>query len=147
MLVLIGATVSLVSFPLVYGLIHRIFLPIRELVHATDRITAGDLDTPVAVHRPDVIGTLARSFNQMVDRVRRQQQDWRRPTASSPRPTRASSRANADLEQKVASCTGQLEAANRRLKSEIAEKEDFLRAVSHDLNAPLRNIAAWPRCC
>ena len=37
--------------------------------------------------------------------------------------------------------TAQLEAANRRLSSEIAEKEDFLRAVSHDLNAPLRNIS------
>jgi len=31
--------------------------------------------------------------------------------------------------------------ANKRLSSEIAEKEDFLRAVSHDLNAPLRNIS------
>ena len=30
---------------------------------------------------------------------------------------------------------------NNRLTSEMAEKEDFLRAVSHDLNAPLRNIA------
>src|SRR6185369_5713442 len=29
----------------------------------------------------------------------------------------------------------------KRLSSEIAEKEDFLRAVSHDLNAPLRNIS------
>ena len=49
--------------------------------------------------------------------------------------------ANRDLERKVADRTGQLEAANRRLSGEISEKEDFLRAVSHDLNAPLRNIA------
>ena len=38
------------------------------------------------------------------------------------------------------SAPGQLEAANQRLSGEIAEKEDFLRAVSHDLTAPLRNI-------
>ncbi|HEY0008855.1 MAG TPA: HAMP domain-containing sensor histidine kinase, partial [Tepidisphaeraceae bacterium] len=37
--------------------------------------------------------------------------------------------------------TLQYETANRRLSAEIAEKEDFLRAVSHDLNAPLRNIS------
>src|SRR5262249_22893443 len=49
--------------------------------------------------------------------------------------------ANADLEDKVEQRTAQLETANRRLSSEIAEKEDFLRAVSHDLNAPLRNIS------
>src|SRR5205807_8220870 len=48
---------------------------------------------------------------------------------------------NQGLEGKVNQRTVQLEAANARLSSEIAEKEDFLRAVSHDLNAPLRNIA------
>src|SRR5206468_10792918 len=49
--------------------------------------------------------------------------------------------ANHDLENKVQQRTAQLETANKRLSSEIAEKEDFLRAVSHDLNAPLRNIS------
>src|SRR5205085_1159905 len=49
--------------------------------------------------------------------------------------------ANRGLEEKVRQRTAQVETANRRLRSEIAEKEDFLRAVSHDLNAPLRNIA------
>jgi signal transduction histidine kinase len=49
--------------------------------------------------------------------------------------------ANRDLEDKVQQRTAQLEMANNRLSSEIAEKEDFLRAVSHDLNAPLRNIS------
>src|SRR5439155_1254371 len=47
----------------------------------------------------------------------------------------------ADLEQKVRERTAELEAANRRLGGEIAEKEQFLRAVSHDLGAPLRNIS------
>ena len=49
--------------------------------------------------------------------------------------------ANRDLEEKVLQRTAQLETANKRLSREIAEKEDFLRAVSHDLNAPLRNIS------
>jgi signal transduction histidine kinase len=124
---LIGAASALVSLPLVYMLVHRIFHPIRALVDATNRIAAGEWEAEVAVHRPDVIGTLARSFNEMVKTVRSQQQ--------------ALESANRDLEEKVRQRTAQVEAANRRLRNEIAEKEDFLRAVSHDLNAPLRNIA------
>lgn len=134
MLILIGASVSLICFPLVYGLVHRIFLPIRELVDATERIAGGNLDTQVAIHRPDVIGTLARSFNEMIIRVREQQVQLQGANLML-------ADANDDLEKKVEQRTGQLEAANQRLKSEIAEKEDFLRAVSHDLNAPLRNIS------
>jgi len=74
----------------------------------------------VAIHRTDVIGTLARSFNQMIIQVKSQQEN---------------------LEKTVQDRTAQLEQTNRRLTAEIAEKEDFLRAVSHDLNAPLRNIS------
>jgi signal transduction histidine kinase len=122
----IGCMFVLASLPVAYAMVRRVFYPIRQLVSATNAITRGDLETQVAIHRPDVIGTLARSFNDMVRRVRDQQ--------------RALEEANRDLEQKVHQRTGQLEAANGRLSREIAEKEDFLRAVSHDLNAPLRNI-------
>jgi signal transduction histidine kinase len=155
LLILIGGVAALVSLPLVYGLIHRIFHPIRQLVSATDRIAAGDLDAQVAVYRPDVIGTLARSFNEMVKRVRSQQQELANSNtalaATNLQLVDANSRleeandqlelANEDLEKKIHQRTAQLETANKRLRSEIAEKEDFLRAVSHDLNAPLRNIA------
>jgi signal transduction histidine kinase len=127
LVMLIGGAVILLSLPLSYAIVHRIFLPIRQLVTATDQIAAGDLKTQVAIHRPDVIGTLARSFNEMVLKVRAQQT--------------ALEEANSDLEHKVLERTGQLETANKRLSCEIAEKEDFLRAISHDLNAPLRNIA------
>lgn len=123
----VGCVLVVISLPLAYALVHRIFLPIRQLVSATERIAAGDLGTQVAIHRPDAIGTLARSFNEMVRRVKSQQE--------------ALERANTELEQKVRDRTQQLETANWRLSSEIAEKEDFLRAVSHDLNAPLRNIS------
>lgn len=126
-LAIVGGLVLLASLPVVSVLVHRIFTPIRQLVAATDRIAAGDLETRVAIHRPDVIGVLARSFNQMVTTVRTQQE--------------ALESANRDLEEKVLQRTYQLETANQRLSREIAEKEDFLRAVSHDLNAPLRNIA------
>lgn len=127
MVSLIGGVVFLLSLPIVFALVHRIFHPIRQLVTAADKIAGGELSTQVAIHRPDVIGTLARSFNEMVKTVHRQQQDLEE--------------ANQDLELRIDQRTAQLQTANKRLSAEIAEKEDFLRAVSHDLNAPLRNIA------
>jgi signal transduction histidine kinase len=129
-----GCAVFLLCLPLASGLVHRIFLPIRQLVDATHRIAGGDFDTQVATHRPDEIGMLARAFNDMVDRVRQQQQALRVANDNL-------ADANRDLEAKVQLRTSELENTNRRLSSEIAEKEDFLRAVSHDLNAPLRNIS------
>ena len=123
----IGCITVLFTLPAAYFLVHRLFLPIRQLVGATNRIAAGDLDTAVAIDRADAIGDLARSFNAMIQTVKRQQQDLLD--------------INDGLEQKVIQRTAQLEMANQRLSNEIAEKEDFLRAVSHDLNAPLRNIS------
>jgi PAS domain S-box-containing protein len=40
----------------------------------------------------------------------------------------------------LAAANEQLEASRERLAREIAEKNDFMRIVSHDLGAPLRNI-------
>jgi signal transduction histidine kinase len=116
----IGCIIGMLSLPMAYALVHRVFLPIRQLVDATNKIAAGDLSVQVAIDRPDMIGMLSRSFNDMVSRVRD---------------------ANRDLEDKVEQRTSQLNSTNKRLSAEIAEKEDFLRAVSHDLNAPLRNIS------
>jgi signal transduction histidine kinase len=130
----IGCAIAVISLPMAYVLVHRIFFPIRQLVDATNKIAAGELETTVAIDRPDVIGTLARSFNEMVNKVRRQQEDLEAANEKL-------AEANHELEDKVQQRTAQLETANKRLSSEIAEKEDFLRAVSHDLNAPLRNIA------
>jgi signal transduction histidine kinase len=45
-----------------------------------------------------------------------------------------------DLEIAINIRTKQLEIANHRLSRSMVEKNEFLRAISHDLNAPLRNI-------
>jgi signal transduction histidine kinase len=124
----------LMSIPVAYLVVHRIFLPIRKLVKVTKQISNGDLDARAEVYRLDVIGELARSFDEMANWVKQQRQEL----------ADANERladANKDLEKRIAHRTAQLETANERLEAEIAEKEAFLRAVSHDLNAPLRNIS------
>jgi signal transduction histidine kinase len=126
-MVLLSTLAVLACAPIASMLVHAACDPVRRLVAATQRIIAGDLQTQVAIDRRDVSGVLARSFNKMVQQVRQQRE--------------ALAAANRELESKVAHRTAQLETANNRLRSAIAEKEDFLRTVSHDLNAPLRNIA------
>ena len=131
----LGCVLVILSLPLSAALVHRIFLPLRELAAATRRIAAGDLTLPVAAaKRADAIGDLGRSFNDMAAVVQRQQTDLADAAESL-------AEANRGLEEKVEQRTRQLETAYGRLRAEVTEKEDFLRAVSHDLNAPLRNIA------
>jgi signal transduction histidine kinase len=144
----IGVTVVLLSLPLAYLIVYGIFKPIRHLVDATRKLAMGRLDIKVEVDRDDMIGELAESFRDMVDQLRRQREDLARTNSKLADANeqlgdanKQLADANRGLEEKVLQRTAQLEAANRRLSAEIAEKEDFLRAVSHDLNAPLRNIS------
>lgn len=46
-----------------------------------------------------------------------------------------------NLEQGLHARNQELEKANTLLQRSIHEKEEFLRGISHDLNAPLRNVA------
>ena len=50
-------------------------------------------------------------------------------------------RAFNEMVERVQKTIAELEKLNDKLRREINEKDDFLRAVSHDLSAPLRNIA------
>jgi signal transduction histidine kinase len=144
----IGVVMVLISLPVAYLIVYGIFKPIRQLVEATRRVGAGRLDCELEVHRDDQIGELAEAFGDMVGKIRTQREalasannklaDANEQLAIS---NRKLSEANSALELKVRQRTIQLETANRRLTHEIDEKEDFIRAVSHDLNAPLRNIA------
>ena len=124
-----NAFAVLLAIPAVMLIVHRIFEPIRKLVAAADKIAAGELETRVAIYRPDAIGTLARSFNKMAHRVRKQQQSA--PRQVNARLCRGQSRSGGKVRQRT---SPQLEAANKRLNFEIAEKEDFVPcAISHDL--------------
>jgi len=124
----VGALVVLLAIPLGQLLVWRVLaVPIRRLVDATRRLAAGDMSARVHASRNDEIGVLASSFDTMAEKLQGSQEQLRL--------------ANESLEQKVAERTAELAHANVRLRQEMAEKEDFLRAVSHDLNAPLRNIA------
>jgi len=125
---LIAAAVALCAMPLGYLLVWRVFVqPVRRLAQTTRKLGEGDFYARAEACGNDEIGELANAFDVMAERLQASQRQLQR--------------ANESLERKVAERTHDLEHANGRLRQEMAEKEDFLRAVSHDLNAPLRNVA------
>lgn len=67
--VLVWTALAALVIALLIGalLSQRLTRPVRALVHATDRIARGELETRVPVHGQDELGTLARSFNTMVE--------------------------------------------------------------------------------
>jgi signal transduction histidine kinase len=101
--------------------------PVRMLAAATVRLGQGDFSVRAKFRGNDEISDLAGAFDTMAGQIARGREEL--------------IQANEQLESKVAQRTRDLQATNERLRQEMAEKEDFLRAVSHDLGAPLRNIA------
>ena len=111
-----------------FVLVSRVIVqPVRKLSAAVSNLGKGDYTTRIQMKGNDELADLARAFDGMAEEI----------SLSHKQLTEA----NEGLEQKVLQRTKDLEVANKRLKQEMQEKEEFLRAVSHDLNAPLRNIA------
>jgi len=129
----IGMTLAimLLTIPLGFVVVRRIVHPIGRLREAAGRLAKGHLDERVEIGRRDEIGQLGTAFNQMADDLATSQN--------------ALVKLNAELEDRVLRRTEELQFANERLRQEMADKDDFLRAVSHDLNAPLRNVAGMSR--
>jgi signal transduction histidine kinase len=119
--------VVVIAIPVAALVARHLTVPIQTLAAAAHRLAQGDLGHRVNLLRRDELGELAEAFNRMAFTVQNQREDI--------------CRSNVELEQKVLDRTGELEKLNERLTAEITEKEDFMRAVSHDLNAPLRNIS------
>lgn len=113
--------------------IRNAFAPLRKMVDAVRKISMGELDTMLPASNVPLFQGVASAINSLTQRIRDDQKLYQSAERDLQKTIEV-------LEKKLAARTAQLEAANGRLCGEIAEKEDFLRAVSHDLNAPLRNI-------
>lgn len=123
----VGCIACLISVPLTVVIVSRFTRPLRKVVRAITLLATQDTLPPLPVDRKDEIGVLARAF-----------------TATAQQLSSARARliqANSTLENQVAQRTEDLQRTHRKLEIEIATKNEFLRTVSHDLNAPLRNIA------
>lgn len=113
MIVMLGGALTLV-----YLTTRSVITPVQALTAATQRIAAGDLDTPLGMHGQDEIGTLARSFDAMRVRLKEsiaETQTW-----------------NRELDARVQARTADCERAAteiRQLYEELQRKEQIRREL------------------
>ena len=71
------AVVAILGISLTIGLFVQRFVsrPVKHLLGGTERVAAGDLSTPLDISSTNEIGTLARSFDQMTQRLQISEQE------------------------------------------------------------------------
>ncbi|MEN6304257.1 MAG: ATP-binding protein [Armatimonadia bacterium] len=102
-----------------YRTARRVAGPVLEVSSAARRVAEGDLDTRVYLDREDELGTLARDFNYMAQRMVVSREE---------------------LEEQVRARTAELTAANETLRRLNEEMTSFTYSVSHDLSSPLVSL-------
>lgn len=122
-----GLAVGVIAVPLVAMGARRLGAPLRRVATAAEDLAAGKRPEPIVVRGPREVASLAESFNRMAGELDVATGDLRA--------------ANDRLESTVRERTRELRRVNARLELELGERARFFRAMSHDLGAPLRNIA------
>jgi len=137
-LLLISAGLVVVLGIIALWVSRRVTVPLVTLAQNARRLAALDFSSAIPTEGHAEVRDMAEAFNHLSRELQRSLQQKDRFAADL-------ASLNENLERMVAARTEELSHANQRLKREMAEKEDFLRAVSHDLGAPLRNIAGLVR--
>ena len=106
---------------------------VRDALHTLPALNAaigelaeGRRPVPLATGSTGELGDVAFALNAMVETV----YDARAELGA----------AHEKLERQVEMRTVEVRRMNEKLEAEAADKNEFLRAITHDLNAPLRNI-------
>ena len=114
----------------------QITKPLGDLAEATAVVSTGDLDHPVDERLVGELGDLARSFNKMMNDLKRSRDAIRYQNQHLENMVRLRTAA---LQDKAI----QLELANAELKELDRLKSDFLSNVSHELRTPLTSIRSF----
>jgi signal transduction histidine kinase len=133
MMSIAGALSILMVLPLAAIMVRSAAKPVKELVGQARQLIDKPDDRLMISTFGGVYGEIADAFNEVLVKLRNTE-------SAGVADHKLLQTQIQELHDRISARGEQLEVANQRLSAEIAEKEDFVRAVSHDLNAPLRNI-------
>lgn len=124
MVVIAGVTFLMIGATLTYMFRSSVVNPISKLIASAQRIAGGDLSARVAIQRDDEVGTMAKNFNEMAERVEEN--------------AKALEASKVELEEKVQERTRQLQETavvrGKLLERLISAQEEERRRVARELH-------------
>lgn len=128
---LVAGVGVLVVLAITYFITRSMIHPLEEMVEASNRIAAGDLDHSVSIDSHDEIGILANSYNKMLASIKAMKlelEEWGRT-----------------LEEKVNKRTEELVSVQMQMaqSAKLASIGRLAAGVAHEINNPLGGILTF----